>query len=543
MTSPYDGTEFVGLDEDGLYYSTGTSEQPMDTWLAHAIRSNLLYVGKHYGSKMCVGERVANATVWTSTGSNDHRPMAGLRKSAFLTIPWYFNVGCAKITADGVVRIDSQGGTSQELTIILEVLYPQERLSAQSRTAYADSTGGTYEFGNITQSVTFTPVRQEGWGMIRLWVESELDTTTGTTTNGLSADGAKTSTASTGYFTDSAGGNQPDTASREVMASQENADAANIMDHFYDAGAYDTDTGIVSPAPISVGLTNEKYITYAQFRGIQISEEYELLEPQLTALEYAAEIAGQRLRVRSQADVKLALAPDFIRQRKRCYWAGPRGVERGSEGAWPGGYWERWPRFNASTGGTILDAVILPDVDNPTIEACFLVAGIHATQTFYFTAGDGDSFLADVIDAHSDTTYTLTMTVQEMEDGDTGWGDATSLLSTTQNARVSHYPTTPRAMVVSPMIAGWYWMLYGDTGTTSYDWWYREGQMYENDYRFMQMVRISGDITWTVGDNPVRVKVTAAEAGTPNRSWGISADNTAANLHVAVIGSSLWARP
>lgn len=97
----YDGSQFVGLDEDCVDEDTD-SANPLDSWLEFALLNNERYLIEH-GHQVSYVPRVTNGGDYSS-GAGE-RAWASVDWTHILFIPWIYQTGLEQVSIAGIARV------------------------------------------------------------------------------------------------------------------------------------------------------------------------------------------------------------------------------------------------------------------------------------------------------------------------------------------------------------------------------------------------------------------------------------------------------
>jgi hypothetical protein len=186
MADGYDGSTFVGLDEDAII---GADELPADTFVEHALRSNLEWIKSNIG-QISHAETTANAGDYSSTAGDNARPVASNNQSYWLTVPVWLNPGLDRITVVLYYRHANENDASALAAVGANLRAGGYNVGTDSDTTGTQygtlsltyTEGSTREVQRATIPIDLPPVERPQFAWLRLWVSAPTPSGTGTGT-------------------------------------------------------------------------------------------------------------------------------------------------------------------------------------------------------------------------------------------------------------------------------------------------------------------------------------------------------------------------
>jgi hypothetical protein len=520
--TPPDDPTYQAIDDVAVEASSGDC-QPLDAWLEYTLRQNAQVISE-------TGHQVT----WTPTIHNGgdysthtgHRPYAGLGRSTILTMPWVLQPGLKEITLAAVVRVANEESSVTTAPVSVELYVDDE---PGTPTEWDDTQGDTPEYQVRTVAHTFTtPVQERRRVNLRLrFASGTPDTVIATSTNGVVASNAITlaidsPSGSDLTFYQGETGSRPSSDALDVQyTATDNVlyDHTGLTDLSYEIGVY--------PAPASNADPVSLYpLSYAQIRSLEVHQTFEdttylpdqLLRPGLPVL--------------GEIESTHPLRHATLYRRERPVWIGPVGDVPGSDGGWPDDYTRRFARVAGDASDTdVLEANVWLTTANPVLVMRTAILFTHSTAD----AGGAVAY-EELAEFASTAAWDFWLTADQLEDGDTSWGDATSLGSgsgSKLNLIVPHYPLSydpqARALITEEIVR-------------SGSWSFREGHLYLEDERLLTYVDVPLSTSHALSTHrPCRVQLHMDFDAVDE--WRISVNKTPGDLHATIVGAVLWEIP
>jgi hypothetical protein len=346
----FDGSEFIALDDDAV-----AADEPLDTFVDHALRSNVLALS---ALGYC-------ATWHRHTDDEDDqdqkaniRPYASVEWSSVLAVPWIVDAGQDALTTNTFYRSGQEEGgvETSPFRVVLEGV-------AEDALALSSTTTPAWQVDERTLSFPTQTRRQ----ITRLRIEqkSVVGANNGNTSiDHLTRVGGAiifNESSNTTVF-DSDSGVIPNTSYRGVYCCRF-SDADEYYDILSSIGSLGYTRPLTTVTSRENTSTTRASLSYVQVRSIQCVNEYDgtWLEGPEGNYDPARVVTGPDA-------LRHTLQLQRLMTRPRPLAIGPNGTERSGESAYPTGIGGVFSRVTASTSWQTLDTfTALPATAGPRI--------------------------------------------------------------------------------------------------------------------------------------------------------------------------------
>lgn len=557
MSTRFDGSRFVGLDDEGMSAS-GSAGRFWDTALDNAIASNAQHLIE-------LGEGATWAPLTRRGGDWNEkttlRPYTSFNRTAFLVLPWMFPQDAASLQLGLIARVADETGDSKGVQLDFERHNAAltQRIAFSTTNALANSEGATPQFQDYKLTITYPEVqRGDAVGAVVLWVKGSpsaaaIDTTLG---GGSNFRSAVYRADDTGFY-DETGSARPNADALDVQMTRLTADNTRA-DHVYYPNLDDPDQlmGVLGPTvPVSNQLARYG-LSYMQLKGATLWQRFE------DTMRPDPRMFAARKPLLGEVAVLHAIRMDTIHTRPRPLWIGPEGYRPDPEAPeWPDGYTYRFNRVygDDTQDQTLLSAHVMPDTPNPRIVLMAYVAARHVYPTSNILRALGRE-ASDAITPRIDWEHELV--VRQLEDGDASWAAAAARGSSSTIITHFHLPHDESSLLAMSEAYTRYPATSTDIAADKgLGYAYREGQLGEGDLQGLALVTLVVDLTGydPATPRPVRIDwnvrtqtpIASADFGDP---WGGVPSDTAIGdssvqardldtLALVVVGASIWEMP
>lgn len=531
----FDGTDFVGLDEDCL--GNGDADTlPLDAFLQQRIRGNQYYLAQGRNAVTCTFRQGTDAE---TAKSAEDRPWASLRKSYPVCIPWRMSQGLDGMRLSGLWYVGGEGLENNDLDYWLSLRDPGRRELGSVNGSLAQDTA--FELNDITLSLSQPYVGDAGYGMALFGIRSQDDGDTG---NNVALNSNAFS------MTSQANGDLPSTAYYRAWLSRD-SDGQGIDFFGVDSNGSKEEVAFGWPTNVAnaiAGVTpiySIRHLTYMMARSIELEPTYgpDSITPiGLDSLAAKQPVLGRRA-------IEQAQHSNTLYRRPRCLAWGPAGDRYSNQqSSWPSTFHQRWPIADGdpTTPQTLIDTPVIVDSDSPVIEFAMFVI---PTIAVFGQPG------AQRVLQQGEIDWEFVATVEGFDTADASWSTPTSYGTTTRTQTTKIYgmgPFTP--FLHSKGILHDYYSaqgLFEPTAAGTQDDWqfaFREGQLFDGDLPLIQQVTIRvSTSSLTSLEVPLRLKLTAEhDVGSLTFEPGItnpSATGIYDWIHCTCVGWSIWQVP
>lgn len=479
MSADFNGTEFVGIDEDAV-----AENQPLDTFVENAIRSNLAAI-------QALGQQVSWAPRTFKAGDHNRktgiRPYASFDKSTILSVPWIVQPGDDAIHLSIHHRCDDEHGlgfSCYGYAYLADVTDPIPRFVI-SNTSASTPQWQMYEHSfSLNEPATierFTDLRVEqsglcGFNVIQASGVRYVVSRAGSRVRRNSGTGAALLQQTASSY--------PDSGDRHVLIWDNIFEETDEQFDILWASPADDDA-ITRPSVDGRPNFNESFesrtraLGYLQVRGIEIRQT---ISPGHDLR--AKERYTPHLLVDARDEIAHPFSMNKLRARKRCLWIGPTGGNNDPE-VWPeDGYGER---FNRVTGSTTpqqaLTATIVPKTKGPKILVLANILGSWDTSLFgdlrNITKFDALTSASGEVDWHFDVA------IKRFELGTTTPDEVATeditipIIQWPQTSSIVSPALTSEAILTDRLIGGPF----------------KEGQLFDEDHALLSRIAIEIDLS------------------------------------------------
>lgn len=579
MTLLYDGSQFIGVDDDAIGDGTSLATQPLDAWLQTRIQANIEYLADE-PRLLCFSPVITNADDYTTvTGI---RPYTQLNRGSVwrgMVIGHPGQSGIKLHVAYSSFCASGNGGQG-DIEALIVVREGRRIIGKFSGTLPETETTGSPDVGVATLEASFfDPLIQSEKLMVTLSVRTVGDTDFGESTDlGDGSDGIESystgdgygwlnriasTESTTGFWNDSAAGN-PDDDSLEAMYVRVTGSATSN-------GNYNRDLLLRSDEELGSTGTGGTYVLV--FPG---TDEYVMRDSAgdlaytayltqsffLRAMAYEAVIEESALDrdrkdyygnyvVGAEECYSQHAAMRIIHRRPRLVAMGPRGIKDEQIPAYNNlNYALHWPlTFGDETGE---DQVLVEDSVYLTTNAPDLLVTVQCIcvqlQTdFNIATGAAAKKAANEASSKLDrydegdmqdgdglgsglAEWDITVDIDQLDDGATtadAWaGDSTSYLSETTTVALPMYPAnfaTGAGNGQPPVAIALDAQSYANKkeGGRAGNFWYKEGTLFADsgDLSYVatrEFILETSSITQATNELPYRLKIAAALSSVPD---------------------------
>jgi hypothetical protein len=518
----------VPIDDDAITTADETQCEPLDAWLEYTLRDNIACLYQQ-GHQVTWSPLTANAGAYsTATG---HRPYASVEETSILYVPWLCEAGLSGITLGMLGRVSSESDVGADVTGAT-VSLSLELSDRGADTTWSSTDGDSPEFQPESLALDFgaRPFAASQIQQLGLWSSSSVGTGDDATSSSAVYGADIIELSSGSVYTDTAS-TRPNADALDLQCTEDDEGARH--DHLQARSA--TRMAFVGEGGSASSDATTRWLSYLQLRSVAIGQTF-------ADVDYPADEALRpRLPILAEACVTHLQREQAHHRRARPVWVGPQGVQpsRGASNpeGWPTDYTERHIVHNADHEGgaptRVLDASVWLDTVDPIVTVLLNVIPTHLLDDTNIVRGRGGGLPGD--ETNTTAQWDMWGLVEQLEDGDADWTEATSLGSTAgskQVVRLTHYG----AQASQDYPALHQHMLRRLSG-----WTYREGQLWRRDTALVQTVAVSVPVTYdpTTG-RPARVVV---HAEYQSATWRPGTNQGADLLDMIVVGASIWEQP
>lgn len=490
----YDGTDFVGLDDDCIGNGS-SSTLALDAWLSQRILGNQ--------RRLTLGVDAASCAFWQEGAALDAAPSTNQGDRPWASVDWSMPVVIPLLLQPGLTSVEMaclwiayQFGTASYVDIEWRLLNDSNRVIASSGIIALPTTLIWDDQSGDAEGVTrFTLDLSGAWsgiselGTLMLRIRSRVGSDTGDNYT-LDADGR----AGVPYVKNDARDLRPSAAGplsgdMEIIGLQfsSTSGASSVQDviGLWAQDSPNSDFMSVSPEPISVNPLSydAHHLSYIQCRAIQVRMIYD--EDSIGGVD-EGELEAQQP-IESGTMARLAQSPTSYHKRGRLLAWGPAGrIETRAE-IWPAKYHTRFSRaYGSDAAATLIDSSISVPWTSGTIEVS--IACIASFLQMYFHAGDGVG----------SSVWTFTLELLGFDTADLDWLTPTVVASSEIDFIFDTFatgPTRPERHLVGER----YWRIgYAP----------REGQLFDEDLRIRRIKKIGVTASGLDMDMSYRLRLT-----------------------------------
>lgn len=547
MAKSYDGSDFVGLDDEAVE-AVGSVAQPWDAWLDAAISSNTSWLER-------TGDSVGWAPITNNAGDYndgaDLRPHTSVASSTILCLPWCYNQGMTGVGVGLVARVAQEDGEPRPYLLKLEKRdLGLSRVEASASTVAASTEAASPQFQDFKPAVTFSQLAADDVGALVLWglgVESSASVANTLGGGEVFRPFILRTPDDAAFYADSSS-SRPNAEALDIQATRiigggAGPGASEAYDHLgvlYDAyPGPDNEDKLMQVYPPARAVPNQldrRGLSYIQIKGGTFRQIYEDEAPDPTIYRAQVPLLGE-------VEVIHALRQDAIYTRPRLLWVGPQGALPDPESnEWPQGYHYRFNRIygdNTVSFRSLAIGHIQPNTVNPKILFMAYVAPLHLSFYDQLTQ-DERTNLSPLL------SWDVRAQLLQMQDGAGSWAEATILGEWITSAEgdgfsFAHQPVDPSFAL--GLSEGAILYPYGG-GAAGSGYAYKEGQLFENDLSSLSL--IAGSIDATVDEDnmfPIRINIEARPR--VDVDWGNVADARRVReaLALVTVGVTVWELP
>lgn len=566
-TSTYNGSDFVGIDEEAV--GDGQDDtQPIDTWVQHRIQANIEYLAQE-PRLLCWSPVIANADDLATVGAIRPYTHVNTWGSVWVgEVPIFKDQTGLKLTlAYTSFTIGGTGAGDAEAQLWLDL---GRGVIAEATFDLAETeTAGSPDVGVATLELTFpAPVTVTGRATLFLRVQTSLDTdvatTIGPSSNGIVAWGgngytwhgmlADSGTLTNRFWAPNPTSNPsvvPTTSSRECMVARlddldDSIPQTDLLVNLTAVGEFNN--GGTFARTLEDQLTQyveQGNIAYTALLAQSVWIRAAAIEPVFSANSLTVErgrfFANQQFG--SAEAFRQFSAAKTLHLRPRLIKIGPRGFkDRGMTKYWElgkvtdssqGGYAIHWPFVmgDASPGidEIVIDESVYLQTENPELEIrCAFIQVQHGAQNNLRddarSGSIGDKKHPDPVDSSplGRATWTFQIDLDQMNDkvgGGATWAANSTTHSVTvadRNAVIPIHPTSLDFGVGGQpsLISGLEHMMSGDKSAgAEAHLWFKEGSLFDGDAGVLHVetfrLQTTG-VTTQTNRRPYRLQMSAS---------------------------------
>ena len=520
-------TDYIALHDDAV-----APDQPVDSFVADALRSNAHWIDAH-GHQVTWTPRCSSAdSMVLYTG---HRPYASVAESTIMHIPWIVQRGMVDMSLTLEHRTSKESGSIVGHFLRLE-FDGRERSVTLVDTSSLTYTWQAREFNLLQSEIK----RSERVLPLTLWQRGDVDDATT-----VDFDSAVSTFFLGGMYLENTGGLFAASAGTLPNATDQHpmvflgGNTNTYSDLLY---TYDIDgsngRAITRPESIYQEFTANgelRPLGYVQVRSIQISEMFDRSADIPDDAQYLPQVT-----VEGRDEVGHGLHQTYTASRWRPLYVGPVGRRHGTE-LYPTGYGRKF-EFVTGSGAAqpFFSCPISPRYPSPTIRLLAHVIGV------WTDSGHETSILTpeELAEATGDASWTLTATISRYVDGSA----TPSLLATqsqtvTIDANPSAYTPASTFLTQEQVYEG---LSTGAIASIPAAWAYKEGQLFAEDLSLVQLIDLEVDVSSlnpSTLDTPLIFKLDASCSISgftfPDPPGGASSV-LASDLRLVCVGYTVW---
>lgn len=546
MSAPYDGSEFVGIDEEAIN-ADGSASQPWDAYLDAATASDEQWL-------LEVGHQIAWTPLTNNAGDyNDKAELRAYTSLAYTTIlclPWYYVEDQDAVSVGLIARGATESTDLDGVQLVLQRLTADLSLPISSiAQGYPNTESLTpqYQDNRLTMPVSNQAADALG-ALVLLCAGAPNDSDYDVTLGGGDALSTQIYRAGdTNFYADTTS-SRPNVAALDLQFTRLTGAGGGNVDHAFYPQHFGTSDGEIIGVAASTGpVPNQlarRGMSYLQVKGASIRQTYEdTTRPDARALAAKKPLLGE-------VAATHAIRQEMVYTRPRPVYIGPAGQIPAPEASeWPDGYTYRYRRVYGDdvTTQSLNAASIQLETDAPKILVLAYIAPLHLFPTAIL-APDAE---LDAITPQ--ITWEHTITVRQLEDGDASWSAATTLGTTTQEITHAHRPYQLDSMLATCEAAVRY-PYSGDAAGLGYA--FREGQLTIADFTSLDLISFEVELSGYDASTaiPLRVDFDTIMLTPTDAAWGqvpdtiLAADDTinARNidtLALVLCGITIWEIP
>lgn len=521
----FDGDEYVGLDSDAV-----AANEFLDAFAEQALNANVEALWS-IGDRCSWTPRCADAD--DMSASEGHRPYASAAWSSVLNVPWIAPAGTSSLEVHLFARQSNEHGQSGEVSRVrVSLVGVGEELDA-----FAQSDTSTPEFQEDTYTLDFDPLESALVTDLRVeHMSAAINHTVDSDSNTyfFTRSSVFTSTATGVFATQSS--SPPDSTDQHLMCfeDQKNGPIFDLLHTVTEDYAYIRSvTGEYADRSNDTRLAP---LSYLQVRGVEVVQKGDG-----SAIIHPRERFRPWDTVDSRDVTSHALDLSAYYQRPRPLWIGPVGTLGDTE-HYPDGYGRRFDVLDgATTSQDFITALVRPRTDAPRLRMMANLMPLWLDSGIQFGAVDAEGL--EALQGLADWDFTLT--AYRWQAG----GITTLATGTIPTATLAHYPAI---LTGANSVATGEFIHLGLGNTGSADRYYKEGQLFAEDYQWLQRVAIDVDLTSydaaTDGDEPIILVLSCtasvdADDFPPPLEIGGGVEITETALRLVNTGASVWELP
>jgi hypothetical protein len=511
MPAGYDGSEFVGIDEECIE-PNGAAARFWSTYFDNALASNIQYVAE-------LGHEVAWAPLTNNGGDYNNkegvRPYTSLNRTSVFVVPWIFAEDVTQLQLGLIARVADEPGDGQGVGVALQRRTADlATIVRSSPTASLGSTvGDPVEFGAHKILLPTGEQVSDAVGAVAFWVTGAAPFNDLAVT--LGGGSQRTSTIykadDTDFYLDGSLSGRPDADSLDLQYTRLTVVGVDAEHVFYPQGLGSADGEVIGTLGPTRPVPNQlarRALSYLQIKGATLWQTFtDATRPDAQA--YAAQRA-----IVGEVAVTHALRTDAVYTRPRPVWMGPVGYLPDPEASeWPAGYHYRFGRVYGDSASTqrLMSASLALETVNPIVRVMAYVAPLHV---FPVTQPEG----ADLAALTPQIEWEHTLELKQLADGDASWADATAIGDVDAVVRHAHRPYEEGSLLCVTEAAIRY-PFSGDPAGQGYA--YREGQLSEEDLSRLELVSFDIQTTYDpTTDRPMLLTWDVLTLNPIEEDWG-----------------------
>jgi len=496
MAGDFDGEEYVGIDDDAFGSPTSQTDEttkPLSTWLENRMDGNTRFLQ----------QRGSQVTYQFFGGEEEGiRPYTSIDQSAIFYALVPLRDDMATIDMYLLAEIDNDSATNGEVELEARLSLSGGKIIANDTATALEGSGGV-KVTKLTIDVSDESIDARS-GVLSLWIQSVAQSSPGSFPDVFTPE-----TVRPYAVKDVETFQQIDATSAYIPQGEGYAIRSC---HTFDNG---TETWFSDFGPATESQNSAKGVTELSYilpQSLTIDISY---DPEGEGEGYQRKDAST---MQAQSTVLGQHTPthggnlDEIRSRLRPLAYGPLGEDKGDN--WPTDNYRKWSWILEGSGDTIMDDQTLKLSTDDTVVYCFAHVALFRqrepstdeAEIYYGDINSKDDELEAYNNSVTEADAQFDLTVEQLEDGDTAWANATELgasSDTYENAPV--YPMTPIGGIdlatqawfarspdaTDSVDYGW----AGGTCATDYNYTFREGQVFEGDDALILPVIVSVDLS------------------------------------------------
>lgn len=543
----FDGLDFVGLDAD-ILGDGDTDTQAVDVYVAQRLRANQYFLNA--GRSSVARSYFNNGDAEDDDGAYaGERAICGMQPSYPIVIPIKLKRGLNAVTLNLLYNVNDQGvsGGGVDYSLQLRDRF-RNTIQASNGTLTNAADGYTIQEARVTiRGYADT----EGLGEVVFRIQSQDAGAKGSSVTITSAGGPRWVLSSAGSVFNASTSPATNDPSIEYLQSDDTGIAVDIFG-VDDTGSKGSGNDIIFPdregagPELFSGAFSLRRLTYLQIRSISVGLEYEedrFGRVGLGNLQAKQTIKGPTTIGQAEAINQFDRAPKLVS------WGPGDYTDARQQASWATDIRLKWPiAIGDGAEDTIIDDTILATHENPSFEILmYVIATVEVSAGL--SVGVPES-------AEGKSDWIFDVTAEQFDTADSDWTTPISLgtsqttqvgINTYQNDyRFSRYL---RSKTILHDYSGTTGSVFAGNASANFDdwqWAYKEGQLYDEDFRLITPIRLRVDSTLTHPDTltPIRLRVGATyDDGTVElEALGdvTAASSLGESFHLTVIGYTIY---